>query len=51
LKYADDKIDYILRGGNFVRSSAGSQGSIETNEGSKTLKDRARAIRDEFAQS
>jgi hypothetical protein len=33
-----------------VRFSAGSQGFIETIEGSETLKARARAIRDEFAQ-
>jgi AcrR family transcriptional regulator len=34
----------------FVRFSAGSQGFIETIESSETLKARARAIRDEFAQ-
>ena len=33
----------------YVRFSAGSQGFIETIEGSETLKARARAIRDEFA--
>ena len=34
----------------FVRFTAGSQGFIETIEGSETLKARARAIRDELAQ-
>ncbi|MFM0041018.1 TetR/AcrR family transcriptional regulator [Paraburkholderia sediminicola] len=34
----------------YVRFSAGSQGFIETIEGSETLKARARAIRDEIAQ-
>jgi AcrR family transcriptional regulator len=34
----------------FVRFTAGSQGFIETIEGSETLKARARAIRDEIAQ-
>ena len=34
----------------FVRFTAGSQGFIETIEGSQTLKARARAIRDELAQ-
>ena len=34
----------------FVEFSAGSQGFIETIEGSETLKARARAIRDELAQ-
>jgi AcrR family transcriptional regulator len=34
----------------FVRFTAGSQGYIETIEGSETLKARARAIRDELAQ-
>ena len=34
----------------FVEFSAGSQGFIKTIEGSETLKARARAIRDEFAQ-
>jgi AcrR family transcriptional regulator len=34
----------------YVRFSAGSQGFIETIEGSETLKARARAIRDELAQ-
>jgi AcrR family transcriptional regulator len=34
----------------FVRFTAGSQGFVETIEGSETLKARARAIRDEFAQ-
>ena len=34
----------------YVRFSAGSQGFIETIEGSETFKARARAIRDEIAQ-
>jgi AcrR family transcriptional regulator len=34
----------------YVRFTAGSQGFIETIEGSETLKARARAIRDELAQ-
>jgi AcrR family transcriptional regulator len=34
----------------YLRFSAGSQGFIETIEGSETLKARARAIRDEIAQ-
>jgi hypothetical protein len=34
----------------YIRFSAGSQGFIETIEGSETLKARARAIRDEIAQ-
>jgi len=50
LKWADDKIDYILGRGYLVRFSARSQGFIETIEGSETLKARARVIRDEFAQ-
>ncbi|MFT4510277.1 TetR/AcrR family transcriptional regulator [Caballeronia sp. 15711] len=34
----------------FVRFTAASQGFVETIEGSETLKARARAVRDEFAQ-
>lgn len=40
----------VAEGSHFVRFPAGSQGFIETVEGSETLKARARAIRDELAQ-
>ena len=45
MKWADDKIDYILGGGNFVRFSAGSQGFIETIEGGENLEAQARVKR------
>jgi hypothetical protein len=50
LKWAGDKIDYILGSGYFVGFSAGSLGFIETIEGSETLEAQARAIGDEFAR-